>query len=80
MIKRFPFINPLLIALTLGLAPFTPEPHVLGKLRWVLGGGVGMQIMDYFDLVLHAAPWLWFVFSFLKWTEIFKIKRTLDNT
>ena len=48
----------LILALTLGLAPFVPEPHVLGKVRWVLGGGTGMQIMDYLDLVFHGLPWL----------------------
>ena len=80
MTKRFPFIMPLLVAITLGLAPFTPEPHFLGKLRWVRGGGTGMQFMDYFDLFLHGAPWLWLFFSLLKWSGIFKIKRNLINT
>lgn len=47
-----------LACLTLGLAPFVPEPHLLGKLRWVAGGAVGMQPMDWFDLVLHGFPWL----------------------
>ncbi|MCB0669403.1 MAG: hypothetical protein KDC80_26445 [Saprospiraceae bacterium] len=50
-------------SLTLGLAPFFPEPHLLGKLRWVLGGGAGMQIMDYFDLLMHSAPWLLLIFT-----------------
>lgn len=44
--------------LTLGLAPFVPEPHLFGKVRWVLGGAVGMQPMDWFDLVWHGLPWL----------------------
>lgn len=47
-----------LASLTLGLAPFLPEPHLVGKLRWVLGGGVGMKSMDWLDLLLHGAPWL----------------------
>jgi len=37
MISRFPFLYSLFIALTLGLAPFSPEPHLLGKMmacRW----------------------------------------------
>ena len=46
-----------LLCLTLGLAPFAPEPHLLGKLRWVAGGGVGMAALDVFDLLLHGAPW-----------------------
>ena len=45
-------------SLTLGLAPFTPEPHILGKIQWLIGGGEGMQAMDYFDLALHGFPWL----------------------
>ncbi|MEW5854228.1 MAG: hypothetical protein AB2A00_35975 [Myxococcota bacterium] len=53
-----PAVVPWLVAsLTLGLAPFTPEPHLLGKLRWVAGGAVGMGATDWFDLVLHGAPW-----------------------
>ena len=43
---------------TMGLAPFTPEPHILGKLRWVAGGAIGMQPLDWFDLFLHGTPWL----------------------
>ncbi|MEP4531798.1 MAG: hypothetical protein ABJ004_01850 [Cyclobacteriaceae bacterium] len=46
-----------ILCLTLGLAPFTPEPHILGKVRWLLGGAEGMQMMDYFDLLLHGLPW-----------------------
>ncbi len=53
----------LLISLTLGLAPFVPEPHIVGKVRWVLGGAVGMQPMDYFDLVLHGAPWVYLIIT-----------------
>lgn len=48
----------ILLCLTLGLAPFLPEPHVFGKLRWVLGGAKGMQLMDYFDLILHGFPFV----------------------
>ena len=50
---------PLLVCLTLGLAPFVPEPHLVGKLRWVAGGANGMQPVDYFDLILHGSPWVW---------------------
>ncbi len=38
----------IVVSLTLGLAPFN-EPHVWGKLQWVLGGAVGMKPMDWFD-------------------------------
>jgi len=56
-------VMPLLASLTLGLAPFTPEPHLIGKLRWVAGGAKGMQGMDYFDLLLHGSPWVWLIIS-----------------
>ncbi|MBU3742318.1 MAG: hypothetical protein FGM24_08550 [Candidatus Kapabacteria bacterium] len=49
----------LVASATLGLAPFMPEPHLVGKLRWVMGGAVGMQAVDWFDLVWHAWPFLW---------------------
>ena len=48
-------------SLTLGLAPFLPEPHIVGKIRWILGGAVGMKAIDWFDFVLHGTPWLLFI-------------------
>lgn len=48
----------LLGCLTLGLAPFFPEPHLWGKLQWVAGGAVGMKAMDWFDLLLHGFPFI----------------------
>ena len=48
----------LMACLTLGLAPFFPEPHLMGKLRWLAGGAIGMTPLDWFDLVWHGLPWL----------------------
>ena len=48
----------ILLCLTLGLAPFFPEPHVWGKLKWVMGGANGMQVQDWFDLVMHGFPFV----------------------
>jgi hypothetical protein len=48
----------LLLCLTLGLAPYFPEPHILGKIKWILGGAIGMKPMDWFDVVLHGFPFL----------------------
>jgi hypothetical protein len=48
----------ILLCLTLGLAPYFPEPHLWGKLRWVAGGGIGMAPIDWFDLFFHGIPWL----------------------
>jgi len=48
----------LLFCLSLGLAPFFPEPHIWGKLRWIAGGAVGMQPMDWLDTLFHGLPWI----------------------
>lgn len=57
----------IMLSLTLGLAPFVPEPHIVGKIRWVWGGAVGMAPMDYFDLVLHGGPWVYLVVVLVKY-------------
>lgn len=46
------------MCLTLGLAPFYPEPHLWGKIRWIAGGAIGMRFIDWFDVVLHGFPYL----------------------
>jgi hypothetical protein len=50
---------PLLIVLclSLGLAPFSPEPHLLEKLRMLATGDL-TKLIDIFDLLLHGTPWL----------------------
>lgn len=46
------------LCMTLGLAPFTPEPHLVGKIRWLLGDPTSMQAMDWFDVAMHGAPFV----------------------
>lgn len=53
----------LIASLTLGLAPFTPEPHLWGKLKWILGGATGMQPIDWFDFIMHGSPFLFLAIS-----------------
>jgi hypothetical protein len=48
----------LVVSLTLGLAPFVPEPHIVGKVRWIMGGAVGMQALDWFDFMQHGFPFV----------------------
>jgi hypothetical protein len=55
----------LIASLLLGLAPFTPEPHIWGKLKWILGGAEGMKVMDWFDFLMHGIPWVLLIFSLL---------------
>lgn len=46
-----------MLALTLGLAPFQPEPHLVEKLRMLTQGTLRRPI-DVFDLVMHGTPWV----------------------
>ena len=45
----------IILCLTLGLAPYTPEPHVWQKLQMLLAGTLNKPI-DIFDLFFHLAP------------------------
>lgn len=44
--------------ITLGMAPFFPEPHLLGKVKWIAGGANGMAFKDWFDVLLHGLPFV----------------------
>ena len=54
-IDRIPL--PLLIgvAVWMAIAPITPEPHLLEKLRMLSQGSLSKPI-DIFDLLMHATP------------------------
>ena len=56
-LDRIPFFTLIIISLTLGLAPFTPEPHVWEKLKMLFDGTLGKPI-DIFDLLMHGTPWV----------------------
>lgn len=53
---RIPWSIAIIGALTLGLAPFFPEPHIWEKLK-MLARGTLVRPIDIFDLLMHAAPW-----------------------
>lgn len=53
----------LLLCLSLGLAPFKPEPHLWGKLKWIWGGAKGMVLMDWIDLCIHGFPFVFLALS-----------------
>ena len=56
-LDKIPMTIAVLAALTLGLAPFLPEPHIWEKLKMLVAGTLTRPV-DIFDLALHAAPWL----------------------
>ncbi len=55
-LDRIPWSVAIIAALTLGLAPFFPEPHIWEKLKMLFRGTL-VRPIDIFDLLLHAAPW-----------------------
>lgn len=54
-IAEIPFALVILACLTLGLAPFTPEPHIWEKIKMLRAGTLRKPI-DIFDFLLHATP------------------------
>jgi len=56
-LDRIPLVVLIIAALTLGLAPFVPEPHLWEKLK-MLAAGTLSRPLDIFDLAMHAAPLL----------------------
>jgi hypothetical protein len=60
-----------MFALTLGLAPFVPEPHLLEKSRMLFAGQL-VRPVDIFDFFFHFAPWLLLV---LKLTRMAMVKQ-----
>lgn len=57
MIRRIPLLWLALVAAWLAVAPITPEPHLLEKIRMLLAGAL-VRPIDIFDLALHAVPLL----------------------
>ena len=56
-LDNFPFLILIFACLTLGLAPFTPEPHIWEKLKMLFAGEL-VRPLDIVDLLMHASPWL----------------------
>ncbi|MDB2426125.1 RND transporter [bacterium] len=55
-IDKLPWMLVIIACLTLGLAPFTP-PHLWEKLVMLFNGELKKAI-DWFDMFMHAAPWI----------------------
>jgi ABC-type uncharacterized transport system permease subunit len=56
-LDQIPLTLLVLAALTLGLAPFVPEPHIWEKLKMLMAGTLSRPI-DILDLLMHAAPFV----------------------
>ncbi|MBE2263962.1 MAG: hypothetical protein IAE92_14535 [Burkholderiaceae bacterium] len=54
-LDRFPLPWLALLALWMAIAPISPEPHLVEKLR-MLAAGTLVRPLDIFDLLLHVTP------------------------
>lgn len=54
-LDKIPYPLLIFLSLTLGLAPFTPMPHLFEKMTMLLAGELARPI-DVFDLLMHASP------------------------
>lgn len=54
-LDKIPYSILVPMTLLLGLAPFTPEPHLWEKLKMLYAGTL-VRPIDIFDLCLHGTP------------------------
>lgn len=54
-LDKIPYSVLVPLAVLLALAPFTPEPHLWGKLKMLFAGTL-VKPIDIFDLFLHGTP------------------------
>lgn len=73
-LDKIPFSTLIIVSLTLGLAPFMPEPHVVEKLKMLFDGSLAKPA-DIFDLLMHGAPWLLLV---LKSAHYFTLRNSYE--
>lgn len=70
MVDSVPLPMFIVLSLSLGLAPFFPEPHLFEKISMLQNGEL-FKAIDIFDLILHATPW---VLLLVKLILLFKSK------
>lgn len=54
-LDRFPLVWLAVLAVWMLIAPLSPEPHVVEKIR-LLGQGQLKRPLDIFDLLMHSTP------------------------
>jgi hypothetical protein len=68
IIQSIPWSIVVLLCLTLGLAPYSPEPHVIEKLQLLISGRLHATV-DVFDFLFHLSP---FIIALIKLFYTFK--------
>lgn len=66
--KPLPLWMLVIAALVLGLAPFSPEPHLVEKLRMLVNGDL-RRPLDIFDLLMHGALPVYVLWRLLRLTR-----------
>jgi hypothetical protein len=54
-LDNFPLLILVALAIWMAVAPISPEPHLVEKLRMLSNGSLN-RTLDIFDLCLHTAP------------------------
>jgi hypothetical protein len=66
-----------IVALALGLAPFSPQPHLWEKLNMLMDGTLTRPI-DIFDLLMHATPLILLVMKLVRMRTL-KLKQSASE-
>ena len=74
--KLDPFFAVLIFG-TLSIAPIWPEPHLVEKFNAlmngaVMSGGMPMQMIDYFDILIHGGAFVLLVLRFVRLAHVKK--------
>ncbi len=64
-LDNIPLTLILIACLTLGLAPFFPEPHLWEKLKMLIAGNL-LRPLDIFDFLMHGTPWIILVLKLIR--------------
>ncbi len=68
-LDKIPLSSLFIVALALGLAPFSPQPHLLEKLQ-MLSSGELVRPVDIFDLFMHGTPLVLLVLKLIRLQQI----------
>ncbi|MDO8703618.1 MAG: hypothetical protein Q7J84_01590 [Sulfuricaulis sp.] len=68
-LDKIPLTALIVAALALGLAPFTPEPHLWQKFKMLAGGSL-VRPIDFFDLFMHASLPVLLIVKLLRLTRL----------
>ena len=62
--NAFSWVIVIFLCLSLGLAPYAPEPHLVEKIKMLIAGNL-VKPIDVFDLLLHGAPWILLIYKII---------------